>query len=300
MALREPPPLASMLPVDALAGRVALVTGGGSGLGRETATAFARCGAVVGLVGRTLAKAEESARQIAVETGVRVIGVGADVRKGDEVAAAFEAVERELGPISILANNAGANFAAKSADLSPNGFAAVSRIALEGTFITSAEFFRRYQDAGLREGSIINNGAQYQATGYPGAAASSSAKAGVATLTQSLAAEWAGDGVRVNSIVAGWFPHEGSRTATAEEADARVRPRIVAGRVGRLREIGWLATFLASPYAAYVTGQNFHLTGADHLRRRPIGFPYLPVDERDNLWESDLTDGTEFETEELR
>jgi NAD(P)-dependent dehydrogenase (short-subunit alcohol dehydrogenase family) len=292
MTLREPPSGETMLPADALAGRVALVTGGGSGLGRATAYAFARCGASIGLVGRTLEKAQETARQISAETGVKAIGLSADVRQSEEVADCFASLEEALGPASILANNAGANFAAKSADLSGNGFAAVSRIALEGTFIVSSEFFRRYQAAGLLHGSIVNNGAQYQATGYPGAAASSSAKAGLATLTQSLAAEWAGVGVRVNSIVAGWFPHDGSRTATAEEADAKVGPRIVAGRVGRLRELAWLATFLASPYAAYVTGQNFHLTGGDHLRRRPIGFPYRPLEERDNLWESDLDDHT--------
>jgi len=292
MALREPPQQSVMLPSDALAGRVAVVTGGGSGLGRETAYAFARCGAAIGLVGRTLEKAQETARQIAEETGVSAVGVSADVRKGDEVAECFAAVETALGPVSILANNAGANFAAKSAELSANGFAAVARIALEGTFIASSEFFRRYRAAGLTQGAIVNNGAQYQATGYPGAVASSSAKAGVATLTQSLASEWAGDGVRVNSIVAGWFPHEGSRTATAQEAEAKVGPRIVAGRVGRLRELGWLAAFLASPYAGFVTGQNIHLTGGDHLRRRPMGFPYRPVDERENLWESDLDDRT--------
>ncbi|MBC2864976.1 SDR family oxidoreductase [Streptomyces mexicanus] len=292
VALREPPEVASMLPADTLAGRVALVTGGGSGLGLESAMAFARCGASVGLLGRTLGKTEKAARRIADETGVRAVGVCGDVRKADEVAAAFEAVENALGPISILANNAGANFPARSAELSANGFAAISRIALEGTFIASSEFFRRYLAAGLTRGAIVNNGAQYQATGYPGAAASSSAKAGVATLTRALAAEWAGDGVRVNSIVAGWFPHDGSRTATAEEADAKVGPRIVAGRVGRIREYGWLAAFLVSPYAAFVTGENVHLTGADHLRRRPIGFPYQPVSERENLWESDLADRT--------
>jgi len=281
-----------MLPPDTLAGRVAVVTGGGSGLGFETALAFARCGAAVAVIGRSREKAEGSARQITSETGVQASGFSADVRKGDEVAECFDDIEAQLGTASILANNAGANFAAKSAELSPNGFAAISRIALEGTFVASTEFYRRYKDAGLTYGAIVNNGAQYQDTGYPGAVASSSAKAGVATLTKSLAAEWAGDGVRVNSIVAGWFPHDGSRTATPEEADARVRPRIVAGRVGRIRELGWLAAFLASPYAAYVTGQNFHLTGADHLRRRPLGFPYQPIDERTNLWESDMVDTT--------
>ncbi|MFJ3212619.1 SDR family oxidoreductase [Streptomyces flaveolus] len=292
MALREPPDITSMLPADSLSGRVALVTGGGSGLGLESAAAFARCGASVGLLGRNLDKTEKAARLVADATGARTLGVGGDVRKADEVAAAFEAVENALGPVSIVANNAGANFPAKSEELSANGFAAISRIALEGSFITSSEFFRRYRAAGLTEGAVVNNGAQYQATGYPGAAASSSAKAGVATLTRALAAEWAGDGVRVNSIVAGWFPHDGSRTATAEEADAKVGPRIVAGRVGRIREYGWLAAFLVSPYAAFVTGENVYLTGADHLRRRPVGFPYQPVSERDNLWESDLADRT--------
>lgn len=293
MPLREPPAQPAMLPPDTLAGRVALLTGGGSGLGLECALAFARCGASVALVGRTLEKAREAADRVAEQTGAQAVGVSADVRKADEVAAAFGAVERELGAVSILANNAGANFPARSDELSANGFAAISRIALEGTFIVSSEYFRRYRTAGLARGAIVNNGAQYQATGYPGAAASSSAKAGVATLTRTLAAEWAGEGVRVNSIVAGWFPHDGSRTATAEEADTKVGTRIVARRVGRTREYGWLAAFLVSPYASFVTGENVHLTGGDHLRRRPLGFPYTPVSERESLWESDLVDRTE-------
>lgn len=285
MALREPPPLdKAMLAPDALKGRIALVTGGGSGLGFETAKAFARCGADVGVFGRTLEKAEAAAAAIAAECGVRAVGASADVRRQDEVAAAFDVVQGALGPISILANNAGANFPGLSGDLSGNAFGAIVRIALDGTFIASREFYRRFKDAGLTEGAILNNGAQYMFQGFPGAAPSCAAKCGVSSLTQSLAAEWAGDGIRVNSIAAGFFPHEGSVTAKPDEADEKVGTRIAAGRTGRIRELGWAAAYLCSPYAGFVTGLNLFMDGGEHLRRKTAGFDYTPPSQREWLW----------------
>lgn len=286
MPLREPPSLDTpMLPADALKGRAALVTGGGSGLGLETATAFARCGASVALVGRSLEKTQEAAARIAEETGAQTIGVSADVRKADEVAAAFDAAEGALGTFSILANNAGANFPAHSSDVSANGFAAVARIALDGTFIASTEFYRRYIASDLQTAAIVNNGAQYQHQGLPGGAASCAAKAGVASLTQTFATEWASDGVRVNSIVAGFFPHSGSVTAkTPEEGDAKVGSRIAAGRTGRIWELGWLAAYLASPYAAFITGQSIYIDGGESLRRARVALPFVPPREREAIW----------------
>lgn len=285
MALREPPSAQTMLLPDTFAGRSAIITGGGSGLGLETALALARCGADVALVGRSLEKTTMAAAEIARETGVRAVGVSADVRHSDQVTAAFDAAEGAIGIASILVNNAGANFPAPSESISANGFGAVVRIALDGTFLCSGEFYRRYVASDHPCASILNNGAQYQFDGLPGAAASTSAKAAVASLTKTLAAEWAVDGIRVNSLVAGFFPHEGSLTAkTPEEADEKVGRRIAAGRTGRMRELGWLAAYLCSPYASFITGVNLFIDGGESLRRRPAGFAFTPPKERVTLW----------------
>lgn len=286
MSLRMPPDaVETMLPSTTFAGRVAVVTGGGSGLGFESARALAACGASVALIGRTLERVEAAARALSAETGASTFAASADVRQAEEVSAAFDAVEHELGTPSLLANNAGANFSALSGDVSPNGFSAVSRIAYFGTFHASREFYRRLLAAGFADGAIVNNGAQYQFQGLPGGAASCSAKAAVASLTQTLAAEWAADGVRVNSAVAGFFPHGGSVTAnTPEDGDQIVGARIPAGRTGRIHEYGWLVAFLASPYAAFITGQNVFIDGGESLRRTVDGDLYIAPRERTSLW----------------
>lgn len=284
--LRTPPPSSdTMLPASTFEGRVALVSGGGSGLGFESARALSQSGANLALVGRTLDRVQEAAANLSEQTGRRVVGAAADVRDPASVAAAYDRIENELGAVSILINNAGANFPALSGEISPNGFSAIARIAYFGTFHTSQEFYRRYSAAGLREGAIVNNGAQYQFQGLPGAASSASAKAAVASLTQTLATEWAADGIRVNSAVAGFFPHEGAYTVKSpEEGDEVVGRRIAAGRTGRIHEYGWLVAFLASPYAAYITGQNIFIDGAESLRRMRGGDIYETPRERSSLW----------------
>ena len=184
------------------------------------------------------------------------------------MAAAFDAVEAELGLPSVLVNNAAGNFPVPAEDLSPNGWRTVVEIVLNGTFYCSREFGRRHIAAGT-PGSIVNIGASYAWTGGPGFAHSAAAKAGVKNLTETLAVEWAPYGIRVNCLVPGLFPHQD------EAADIRGVPergqsedaRSPAGRVGRPRELGWAATFLASPYAAYVSGATLAVDGANWQRR---------------------------------
>ena len=120
-------------PADIFAGQTVLVTGGGSGMGLAMAKAFAQGGAQVAVMGRSMERAEEGAAQIAA-LGVRAHAMSCDVRQPEAIAAAFDEAERELGPIGLLANNAGANFPILAEDISPNAWNAVTRIAIDGTF----------------------------------------------------------------------------------------------------------------------------------------------------------------------
>jgi NAD(P)-dependent dehydrogenase (short-subunit alcohol dehydrogenase family) len=266
-----------MLPVQTLKGQVALVTGGGSGLGLAMAMGLARCGATLAITSRNLENLDKGKAKIE-QTGARVISVAADVREPDQVAAAFDTIERQAGPVSLLLNNAGSNFPALAENMSPNAWRAIVRIALDGTFFCCKEFHRRRRSLGL-PGAIVNNGATYAWTGFPGDAHSAAAKAGALNLTQTLAAEWAADGIRVNSIVAGFYPHE--RIPDDENIMGGATP---AGRNGRLQELGWAAAYLCSPYAAFVTGLNLVIDGAEWLRKGPLMPQFVPPRERASVW----------------
>jgi NAD(P)-dependent dehydrogenase (short-subunit alcohol dehydrogenase family) len=279
MGLRPPPPAErSMLPADALAGEIALVTGGGSGLGLAMALGLARCGARIAITSRTTEALEKGLAQIRA-TGAEAIAVPADVREPEQIASAFDQVEAQLGPVSLLLNNAGTNFPALAGEMSPNAWRAIVRIALDGTFFCCREFYRRRKPTGL-PGAIVNNGATYAWTGFPGDAHSCAAKAATLNLTQTLAGEWAGDGIRVNAIVAGFYPHE--KIPDPDNTMGRVTP---AGRNGEMQEIGWMAAYLCSRYASFVTGLNMVIDGAEWLRREALYPDYVPPPERgEAIW----------------
>ena len=271
-----------MLPVGTFDATTVVVTGGGTGLGRAIAVEFARLGASVGVVSRS-----EDHRRAGVaaveEAGGRAAHAGADIRRSEDIGAAFDAIEKALGPVRVLVNNAAANFPVPAEDLSPNGWRAVSQIVLDGTFFCSQELFRRARDAG-EPAAICNVLATQSFTGGPGMAHNAAAKAGVGNLTKTLAVEWAPHGVRVNALAPGLFPHEDMRAdlqalrTEGEEVDARRAP---AGRLGRLHELGWAVTWLCSPYAAFVTGHTLVVDGANWLRRDFVMPPFVGI--RDQL-----------------
>jgi NAD(P)-dependent dehydrogenase (short-subunit alcohol dehydrogenase family) len=268
------------LPAGTFADRTVVVTGGGTGLGRAIAVEFARLGASVAVVSRQ--QEHRDAGVAAVDAaGGRGLGVACDIRDPQAVAAAFDVVEKELGLPDALVNNAAGNFPVPAEDLSPNGWRAVIEIVLSGTFHCSREFGRRHIAAG-RPGSILNIGASYAWTGGPGFAHSAAAKAGVKNLTETLAVEWAPYGIRVNGLVPGLFPHEDEVEAIrgVPERGQREDARIPAGRVGQPRELGWAATFLASPYAAYVTGHTLVVDGANWQRRAMLMPEFVPIREQ--------------------
>jgi len=281
MPLPEPPSLgAAALPAGTFDGQTVLVTGGGTGLGKAIAVEFARLGARVAIVSR--GEEHRAAGVKAAEAaGGKALGVACDIRREDQVAAAFDAIEAELGLPAVLINNAAGNFPVPAEDLSPNGWRSVIDIVLTGTFLCAREFGRRHIAAGT-PGSIVNIGAAYAWTGGPGFAHSAAAKAGVKNLTETLAVEWAPYGIRVNSLVPGLFPHQ-DETADIRgvpERGQREDARSPAGRVGRPRELGWAATFLASPFAAYVTGATLAVDGANWQRRAMLMPEFRPIREQ--------------------
>jgi NAD(P)-dependent dehydrogenase (short-subunit alcohol dehydrogenase family) len=282
MPLPEPPAFGSpMLPPGTFAGEVVAITGGGTGLGKAMAIEFARLGASVAILSR---KAEQRQRGIdAVEAvGARACGAEVDIRQPEQITRAFDEVEARLGPVGVLVNNAAGNFPVVAEDLSPNGWRAVTQIVLDGTFLCSRELATRRIARGL-PGVILNIGATYAFSGGPGAVHSAAAKAGVHNLTMTLAVEWAKDGIRVNELMPGMFPHDDmapQMRANRPEGYAEAGRQIPAGRVGRLHELGWAATYLCSPYAAYVSGHTFVIDGANWLRRGLQMPEYRPVREQ--------------------
>ena len=278
IGLPEPPETgASALPAGTFADTVVMVTGGGTGLGKAIATEFARLGASVVLASRS-ADHLEAGRAAISGAGGRVLCVSCDIRDHEQVAAAFSAAEAGFGPVGVLVNNAAANFPAPAEDLSPNAWRTVVDITLNGTFLCSREFGRRHLEAGT-PGSIINVGASYAWTGGPGFAHSAAAKAAVKNLTETLAVEWGPYGIQVNGLVPGLFPHEDMTADIRSNLDRTDEKDLTqpAMRVGRLRELGWAATFLASPYARFRSGHTLVVDGANWQRRSMTNPPVVTI-----------------------
>ncbi len=280
MPLPAPPSAGSpMLPPDTFADQVVVVTGGGTGLGKAMAVEFARLGAAVAIASRN-PDHRAAGVDAATALGARAAGVELDVRDPEAVTRMFDDVENALGPADVLINNAAGNFPSQAVKLSSNAWRAVVDIVLNGTFHCSAEFARRAIARG-HPGAILNIGATYSWTGGPGTAHSAAAKAGVTNLTQSLAVEWAPHGIRVNCLAPGKFPHDDLPAAlVAHRDDAADAKRIPAGRVGQLHELGWAATYMCSPYAAYLSGHTLVLDGANWLRRGLTMPEFTPIDQQ--------------------
>ena len=278
IGLPEPPPLgANALPGGTFLGRSVFITGGGTGLGKAIATEFGRLGASLVVASR---KPEhlESARSMFAEVGAEGIAVGCDIRDADAIETAFDAAAETFGLPDVLINNAAANFPVPAEDMSPNAWRSVVDITLGGTFLCSRAFARRHL-AARTPGSIINVGASYAWTGGPGFAHSAAAKAGVKNLTETLAVEWGPYGIQVNGLVPGLFPHEDMTadiTANLDRAPG-TDDRQPAMRTGQRRELGWAATFLASPYARFISGHTLVVDGANWQRRALVNPPVVPV-----------------------
>ena len=283
------PPTAgvSALPAETFVGETVVVTGAGTGLGKAIASEFARLGASIVIASR---KPEHlDAGRAAMEAiGAPVLTVECDIREADSIAAMFDAAVEQFGLPSVLVNNAAANFPVPAEDMSPNAWRTVVDITLTGTYLCSREFARRHLDE-RTPGSIVNVGASYAWTGGPGFAHSAAAKAGVKNLTETLAVEWGPYGIQVNGLVPGLFPHA-DMTADIQENLSRTHdkdPCQPALRVGQVQELGWAATFLASPYARFVSGHTLVVDGANWQRRSLTNPPVVSV--RDQMGRDPFT-----------
>lgn len=264
----SPPDLgSSALHPGAFSSDTVFITGGGTGLGLAVASEFARLGASIVIASR---KPEHLAAgtEVLADLGAEVLAVACDIREPDSIAAAFDEAESRFGLPRVLINNAAANFPVPAEDMSPNAWRTVVDITLNGTFFCSREFGRRHLTV-QSPASIINIGASYAWTGGPGFAHSAAAKAGVKNLTETLAVEWGPSGIQVNCLVPGLMPHQDMTTDITESLDRthdkdRSQPAL---RVGQPRELGWAATFLASAYGQFITGQTLAVDGANWQRR---------------------------------
>mgnify|MGYP003582306080 CR=1 FL=1 len=256
-----------MFKPDLFSGQAFVVTGGGTGLGREMAEALLLLGAKVAIVGRREKVLESTAESLMAAHGGTVYPVACDIRDAESIAAMADKVWQELGAPQGLINNAAGNFISRTEDLSPNGFDAISSIVFRGSFLTTLEFGKRWIEGGSKA-AVLSIVTTWVWNGSPFVVPSAMSKAGVAAMTQSLAVEWAGKGIRFNAIAPGPFPTEAMtarlKPTEAEKAYANMSHNPL-GRVGRMPELANLAAYLLHSASEYVNGQVIAIDGGEYL-----------------------------------
>lgn len=252
---------------NALSGKRILVTGGGTGLGKEMALGFAAQGAHVYLCGRRPEVLNAAAEEIRARHGGRADVVVANVRDAASVEAAVEAAWAD-GPLTGVVNNAGANFISPTTDISPRGYEAIRATIMDGSFYVTQACGKRWIAAGL-PGSVVSNLVTWVWTGSAYVVPAAMAKAAVHAMTLSLAVEWGPHRIRVNAVAPGPFPTEnawaklnplGEVKVGATEAD-----QIPLRRHGRMEELRNLLVFLMADGCDYLTGQTIGIDGGHHL-----------------------------------
>jgi NAD(P)-dependent dehydrogenase (short-subunit alcohol dehydrogenase family) len=240
-------------------GRSVFIAGGTSGINLGIAEAFAEAGARVAVLSRSQQKVDDARRRLKSFGGV-ALGFVADVRNADATTAALEAAHDAFGPIDVLVSGAAGNFPAPALGMSANGFKAVVDIDLLGTFnvLRGAHAFLRKPGA-----TVVNISAPQSVVAMPMQAHVCAAKAGVDMLTRVLAIEWGCDGIRVNAVIPGPIEDtEGmARLAPTEAAQQAVARSVPLGRFGTKQDVANLVMFLASPWAAYITGAVIPVDG---------------------------------------
>ncbi|HTQ74595.1 MAG TPA: SDR family oxidoreductase [Burkholderiales bacterium] len=255
-----------MLAKDLLKGKRILVTGGGTGLGREMAAKYAELGAGLVLCGRRREPLEKTAAELKSRFGASVKCHTADIRDAASVEAMVQAIWDDGGPLTGLLNNAAGNFISRTEDLSSRGFDAIANTVFHGTFYTTHAVGKRWI-AGGNKGSVVSIVVTWVWAGSPFVVPSAMSKAGVHIMTKSLAVEWGRYGIRLNAIAPGIFPTEGAGKRLAPGRDFRDEALAVnpMHRTGVMSELQNLAAFLMADGCDFLTGQTIALDGGANL-----------------------------------
>ena len=241
-----------------------LITGGGTGLGKEMAIHFAKHGAVLYICGRRENVLKETADEISKKFSTKVNYQTLDIRASKDVDDYVHSIFEE-SPLDGLVNNAAGNFISPTKDLSHKGFDAIANIVFHGTFYMTHSVGKRWIESSYK-GSIINILTTWVWTGSPYVVPSAMSKSGINAMTKSLAAEWGKYGIKVNGIAPGPFPTKGAwERLNPENNDGDMMSTVPLGRVGEMSELQNLATFLMADGCDYLTGQTIGIDGAQYL-----------------------------------
>ena len=258
-----------MLRDDALKGKVIVVTGGGSGLGKAMTKYFLELGAQVAITSRDLEKLKNTAKELEAETGGTCLPLQCDVRHYEEVENMLQEVLKAFGKVDVLLNNAAGNFISPTERLSANAFDTVIDIVLKGSKNCTLAFGKHWIDTKQTSATVLNIVTTYAWTGSAYVVPSATAKAGVLAMTRSLAVEWAKYGIRTNAIAPGPFPTKGAWDRLlpgdlAEKFD--MSKKVPLKRVGDHQELANLAAYLVSDFSAYVNGEVIVIDGGEWLK----------------------------------
>jgi NAD(P)-dependent dehydrogenase (short-subunit alcohol dehydrogenase family) len=261
-----------MLAPDALKGQVAIVTGGGTGIGLAIACRLGELGARIVIGSRNAKNLEEGSASLR-HAGLDPLCVQVDVRNPEQVDELVERTIRHFGHIDVLVNNAAGNFICRAEELSPNGWNAVVGIVLNGAFYCSRAVGRHMISRG-QGGSIVSILANYVWTGSAGTVHSAAAKAGVMSLTQTLAVEWARHSIRVNAVAPGPIESPGAARQlwNTPEAVQKITEMVPLRRWGKPEDVADAVAFLVSKHAGFITGEILTVDGGAWLGRGTFGF----------------------------
>ena len=248
-----------------LKGKNILITGGGTGLGKEIAAQYLALGANLWIAGRRAGVLEATAKGLMARHGGKVRTHAVDIRDYAAVDAMAQRIWEESGPLTGLVNNAAGNFISPTKDLTPNGFNAIANIVFHGSFYVTHAVGKRWIEGG-HKGAVISILVTWVWTGSPYVVPSAMSKAGLHVMTKSLAVEWGKHGIRLNAIAPGPFPTEGAtkrlRPGASFGESSKVNPM---RRVGEMSELQNLATFLMADGCEWLTGETIAIDGGGYL-----------------------------------